>query len=206
MKLAALGADEGLVVQAVQQSAGRGRQGRAWDSLEGNLHVSFLLKPDCDAKNIGQLAILIGVAVAEAIQEMCSGEPCLKWPNDVLLKGQKCAGILVNTDLVGGRVEWAVIGVGVNTAKAPEGAVSLGCDRDLFLNEMLEQVKRYYTVWKDKGFEDIRAKWLEKTYQQGSALNVGVFEDIDEYGNLVVRTPENQLQTISTGDVFLKDG
>lgn len=196
------GASEGLVVQAFEQTAGRGRRGRVWVGGEGNLYVSLLFRPRCAAQDVGQLSILIGVALAEAIGR---SDLRLKWPNDVLLDGRKCAGILLDSGLRGQDIEWLVAGIGVNTAQAPEGAAVLGVERDNFLAVMLEKIGIYYDIWKEQGFEPIRLQWLSHSFEPGTALNVGAFADLDSMGNLVVRDGANALKTISAGDVYLKD-
>lgn len=198
-------APEGLVIQAIAQSDGRGRHGRSWDAGEGNLTLSFILRPECEAQYVGQISILIGLSLAQAIEVFDLKDVQLKWPNDVLYKTKKCAGILIDSALKGQSIEWLVIGVGVNTQSSPEIGNALGLDRDEFRDVFLEQVALLYTQWQAEGFEHIRDQWLKKTFAKGTPLNVGVFEDLDEWGNLVVRNAQNTLKTISAGDVFIKD-
>ena len=100
------------------QTAGRGRQGRAWQSGAGNLHLSVLLRPRGPAAG-GRLPLLAGLAVAEAVAGP-GFDPRLKWPNDVWIDGRKVAGVLVEASSSGGRVETAVVGVGVNVRSVPE--------------------------------------------------------------------------------------
>lgn len=202
---AALGAAEGLVIRALEQTDGHGRRGREWVSGQGNLTLSLLLRPECKAMDVGQLSILIGVALLEVAQEMGAGPLLLKWPNDLLCDGRKCAGILLDSGLSGDAIDWLVIGIGVNTQDAPEGAACLELASDAFLDALLEKIGLSYAMWKIGGFEDIRRKWVENSYPKGTMLNVGVFEGLDAYGNLVVLDDTNALKTISAGDVYLKD-
>ena len=195
------GAAEGLVINARSQSAGRGRHGRIWQHEAGNLAFSFILRPEADTHTIGHFSILVGVALAKTIGEGA----VLKWPNDVLVDGKKCAGILIDSDLSGTNINWLVVGVGVNTAHAPDIGAALNMDADAFLAALLENIDALYASYKADGFELIRAEWLARTYPKGTALNVGVFEDLDVHGNLVVRDAQNTLKTISAGDVYLKD-
>ena len=194
------GACEGLVIQTLHQTAGRGRHGRKWVGSDENLAISFVLRPDCDVGLVGQLSILIGVAIAQTIGDRAH----LKWPNDMLIDDQKCAGILIDSDLNGPQINWLVIGVGVNTAKAPDDGVALNVRREEFLPKLLENISRFYDEWQRDGFTHIRQKWLARSYDKGTALNVGMFEDLDAFGNLVVRDDTNALKTISAGDVFVK--
>ena len=162
------GTGEGLCIQTLSQNAGYGRHGRAWIGLDGNLFLSFILRPDCPAEDAGQVALVVGEALAESIREFVKSPDLvsLKWPNDVLLDGQKCAGILIESSLKAGRVEWLAVGVGVNIAAAPEGpftalvahsdrAVDLSAFRDRFLSAMANS----YSRWQTDGFEVIRAHW-----------------------------------------------
>ncbi len=195
------GGQQGLVIQALNQSAGKGRHGREWVSSEGNLTFSFILRPDCDVKLIGQISVMVGVALAKTV----GNGAWLKWPNDVLIDEGKCAGILIDSDLSGQNVNWLVVGVGVNTLSAPEIGAALSAERDGFRDRLLENIAVYYARWRDSGFADIRVEWIEASYPKGTMLNVGVFEDLDEFGNLIVLDEQNQRETISAGDVYLKD-
>ncbi|MEZ5813590.1 MAG: biotin--[acetyl-CoA-carboxylase] ligase [Alphaproteobacteria bacterium] len=198
---AVAGAGEGAGVQAICQSAGRGRRGRVWFSGQGNLTFSFVLRPGCDVSLIGQISVLMGVALARTIGDGA----VLKWPNDVFVSGKKCAGVLIDSDLDGRRVRWLVVGIGVNTANAPDMGMALGIERDGFLGRLLEQIAVCYEGWRARGFEEFREEWLGRTYAKGTKLNAGLFETLDGFGNLVVRGGQNRLQTISAGDVYLKD-
>jgi BirA family biotin operon repressor/biotin-[acetyl-CoA-carboxylase] ligase len=198
---AADGAPEGAVVQALAQTSGRGRHGRVWEMGAGNLALSFLLRPECSAQEIGQISILIGVALAQSIGE----QAVLKWPNDVMIAHKKCAGILIESDLNGADVNWLCVGVGVNTQSAPEMGAALNVPCDAFRDRFLAAVSDLYETWRHDGFESIRQAWLARTYPKGTPLNIGAFEDLDTAGNLIVRDGQNTLQRYSSGDVYLKE-
>ncbi|MCB9983081.1 MAG: biotin--[acetyl-CoA-carboxylase] ligase [Rhodospirillales bacterium] len=200
-ELAVGGGPEGTVVQTFSQSGGKGRHGRAWISAPGNLALSFILRPGCPVSSVGQLSILTGVAVAQTVGEAAR----VKWPNDVLIDGRKCAGILMDSGLKGAWLEWLVVGIGVNTASAPKMAAALHVDRDGFRDGLLDNISKFYAAFRQDGFTNIRDEWLGRTYSKGTALNVGDFETIDNLGNLIVRDGQNRLKTISAGDVFIKD-
>ncbi|PTY04167.1 biotin--[acetyl-CoA-carboxylase] ligase [Verrucomicrobia bacterium LW23] len=115
------GAPAGLVVAAAAQSAGRGRQGRAWVSPRGaGLYVSFLLRPALEAAHASRLTAIAAVAAARAMDESlaASGGPgirtAIKWPNDLHVHGRKAGGILIEAAIHGGRISHAVIGIGIN--------------------------------------------------------------------------------------------
>ena len=118
-RLAAEGADEGTVVLASRQTAGRGRLGRSWDSPEGlGLYLSFLLRPQEPVREIGRYPIACAIAVCEACREIAGESVSLKWPNDVLAGGRKLAGILCEMRQSPSGVE-LVLGVGINGNQRP---------------------------------------------------------------------------------------
>ena len=89
--MAEIGHPEGMVVRADEQTGGHGRHGRAWVSEKGNLFMSVLLRPSCNAQSIGLLSLMSGLATAKSIQRHLSRPEflSLKWPNDVILNGEK---------------------------------------------------------------------------------------------------------------------
>ncbi len=212
---------EGQVVQAARQLAGRGRHGRKWESLDGNLFLSLLLTPSCKAQDVGQISLIAGIALADAIAHFLPDYDglMLKWPNDVLMGGEKCAGILLETELGdNGAVKWVALGLGVNIAEAPKGLgraindeandpVAVNDFRDVFLKKM----GWYYTLWLRNGFEDLRELWLSKAHKEGTRLTLklgphlesGVFHDIDAFGNLRLRDDEHRIRVITSGEVYL---
>ena len=218
-----MGQPEGHVVQASIQTQGRGRHGRKWESQKGNLFLSLLFRPSVQARDIGQLSLIAGLSLLEAIKGVIGKredvELSLKWPNDILLNGEKWAGLLLETELTqSGAVNWAVLGLGVNVAKAPEGlgvalndyadkAISVKRLRDDFLKIM----DKHYSHWIQHGFDALRLKWLECGHAKDRPMSVkigpqlvsGVFHDIDAHGNLRLRDSEHRLKTVSSGEVYL---
>ncbi|WP_270933943.1 biotin--[acetyl-CoA-carboxylase] ligase [Falsiroseomonas oryzae] len=123
LRLAAAGEPAGLAVLARRQTAGRGRDGRAWSSPEGNLYLSVLLRPGGPARDVPHWALLAAVALAEALEPGLPDPAALrlKWPNDVLLGGAKLAGVLCESAAdAAGRLDWLVMGFGANLALAPD--------------------------------------------------------------------------------------
>ncbi|MDQ7778631.1 MAG: biotin--[acetyl-CoA-carboxylase] ligase [Planctomycetota bacterium] len=128
-ELAAAGADEGLVVLAVAQTAARGRLGRRWHSPSGGLWFSLLLRPDIPAADAPVLVMPAGMAVAGAVESVTGLRPLLKWPNDCLVRDRKIAGILCEAACSGKRLEYVVLGVGVNVNNSFAGAEANGMER-----------------------------------------------------------------------------
>jgi BirA family biotin operon repressor/biotin-[acetyl-CoA-carboxylase] ligase len=197
---------EGAVIQSLSQTAGRGRQGRTWESPVGNLYMSVLLRPECEAAKAGQMSFVAGLAVSAAIDSYIEKGhlKALKWPNDVLIDGRKCAGILIESVMgKDGMIDALVVGIGVNILVAPEGAVALKdvCgDRQvpihIFRDSVLSQLGESYLQWKRQGFSPIRTRWLKQAYALGDKITArfaqeqaeGIFKGIDEKGALLLET------------------
>lgn len=217
---AAEGAPEGLVVEALRQSSGYGRQGRVWVSPLGNLYLSLLLRPACAPQIVSQIALVAGVALANCVSRFADGA-LLKWPNDLFMNGRKLAGILLETEMnPGGEVEWLALGVGVNIASNPlETGIAL---RDVvskvpalkdFRDSFLENLAEVYTLWQTRGLEEIRTQWLENAHPSGTPLSVklggqpldGYFEGLDATGNLLLRLKDGTTRVIASGEVHFGD-
>ena len=214
------GADEGLVVVAECQTAGRGRMGRNWVSNPGNLYFSVLFRPPLPV--LGMIGILAGVAIVRSIRTCTGADPRIKWPNDVMLQGKKVAGILVETAVQGDRVDHAVLGIGINVDLDLDSlggirdfttnlniAVGAAVSREDLLRQLLHDLDALYHQTL-QGVPVI-GEWrplLEtlgqrvQTYGRGDT-HTGVAEDIDELGNLLLRLDDNSLVTLTAGDVSL---
>ena len=201
---ASAGAAEGLVIQALEQSAGRGRHGRKWFSEDGNLHLSFLLRPQCYVMKLGCVSAVTAVALADVIN---SSFLKLNWPNDVLFEGRKCAGILLESELKGSQVDWVAVGLGLNVSSAPLDGAKIGGDIKTLRDAFLER----FSVLYERPFEDVRKKWLFYSFDQGTPMTVklgqylerGVFHDMDAHGNLILNTLDAGMKTITAGDVYV---
>jgi BirA family biotin operon repressor/biotin-[acetyl-CoA-carboxylase] ligase len=120
-EMAGQGAAEGTAVVARRQTRGRGRQYRPWHSPPGlGLYLSVLLRPPWPASESGVLALLAGIAVATALQQLGVPDLKLKWPNDVLAGGKKISGVLIEPALQGDHIAYAVIGIGINVRHGAE--------------------------------------------------------------------------------------
>jgi len=217
------GAGDGTLILARRQTAGRGRRGRRWSSPYGNLYCSLVLRPDCDAAKAAQLSFLSALAAGEAIAGMLPPLAVLtyKWPNDVLVEGAKLAGILLeSTSRSGAKVDWVVVGVGVNVASAPSDtpypATSLVAEgaEDASIETVLGSFARHFLRWRDlwfeRGFAPLRAAWLARAQGLGGPVEVqfenrrlsGRFADLDADGALLLEdTAGGGLRRIAAGDV-----
>ncbi|HTT78043.1 MAG TPA: biotin--[acetyl-CoA-carboxylase] ligase [Stellaceae bacterium] len=221
-RLARAGAAAGTLVWAGEQTAGRGRRGRQWVSPPGNLYLSLIARPGGPVAAAAQLGFVAGLGLGDAIRELAG--PALplayKWPNDVLARGRKVAGILLESETGGGgTVDFVVIGVGVNILAAPENvefpATSLaaeGCGNisaSEFLATFVDRYELWAARWRSEGFVPIRAAWLERAAGVGDAIRVrldratlhGRFVDLDADGALLLDAADGR-RRIAAGDIF----
>ena len=122
-RLARSGAPEGTVVVAAEQIAGRGRFDRTWISPPGGAYCSALVRPPIAPSSAGPLPLVVAIGVARGLDTL-GLETGLKWPNDIVVDGRKLAGILVEMAADSDRVQWAVAGVGINVAFAPDSGAA----------------------------------------------------------------------------------
>jgi len=176
-----------LAILAHRQTAGRGRGGRAWAAPAGNLNFSALLRPDNENLQPAAWSLLAGVAVFEAAACFAPAAGLmLKWPNDLLLDGGKLGGVLIDCALrADGKVDWVVIGVGVNLVAAPKLADrATSCLADVAPPVPAEDVARLLMAeidrWRAAGFAAVRAAWLARAHKVGTRLRVRWAEDFVE--------------------------
>lgn len=218
-KLARNGYPHGVVVWAHEQTAGKGRQGNTWVSEPGNLFMSMIVRPKVNVAQIGQLALLAGVALANVLESFMPAavQIQLKWPNDVFINGRKAAGILVETESQGMlQVPWAIVGVGVDITSAPENAI---CLRDVGVTSyesshvmefMAKEIAMLIKKWEKSGFESIREAWIERAYKLGETITArlpkenitGIFEGLDKHGALLLTAEDGAQRVINSGEVF----
>jgi len=231
-RLAAEGEDvcpDGTLIWAKSQNAARGRRGRTWESLDGNLFMSLVLRPDVPAMEATQLGYVGALAVYDTIGELCPPgyEAHCKWPNDVLLNGKKFCGILLEASSdTKGILEWLVMGVGINVTQHPvdvdyastsfhgEGATSI--TREETLVSFARNFLLWTRCWMDDGFGTVRDNWLWRAKGLNEEINVrlenqtlsGIFAGIDETGALLLRQDlgnSSDTRVITVGDVFFPD-
>ncbi|MBT3359494.1 MAG: biotin--[acetyl-CoA-carboxylase] ligase, partial [Rhodospirillales bacterium] len=162
--LAINGANDGTVVRAASQTAGRGRHGRTWVSELGNLYFSLLVRPACPPQQAVQLSFVTAVALAETLSEHLpkTVPVTCKWPNDILVGCKKIAGMLLESAPLGdGALDWLVIGIGLNVGGHPSDvmypatSVHAAGAPDVAADELLAHFCRRFahwrTIWIDGG-------------------------------------------------------
>jgi len=211
-----------LWITAESQSAGRGRMDRAWSSPPGNLHASLLLTDPAPFDRAPELAFVAALAVRDAIiaaAPVLAGKLAFKWPNDILLAGKKCAGILIEGETIA-KSAVAIVGIGVNCASHPEQtafpATDLGVHGAAVTPEALFQklsaaMCRRIEQWhRGAGFAAILDDWLDAASGVGEEIAVrngggekcGRFVGLDETGRLILERAGGTIEKISAGDVF----
>lgn len=220
-RLAVAKAPEGTLVVAEEQTAGRGRFGRSWFSPRGSgLYFTVVLRPKLPPASAPILTLLTGVAVAEALQEHTRLPTDLRWPNDVLLQGKKCAGILVEMTAQPERVEHAQVGIGVNVnqKEMPEelAAEATSLCREAghtfsrleILVGILKRLEQYYQLFQEQGAASIVERFSEiSSYARGKRVRVtdgtrqmvGETVGLSPEGMLLVRRDDGQTEAVLSG-------
>ena len=209
-----MSAAEGDWLVALEQLAGKGRQGRAWVSPRGNFYGSTLVELRSGDLQPQTLALAAGLALIEAIDAALPGQALmLKWPNDLLLLGKKLAGTLLERS--GERV---VIGFGVNLASAPDLAgrecASLGgqLSPEAFAPVLAGSFERLVRLWRQSEPLLLAQAWLARAHATGTRLTVhsgsdetvsGRFDGIERDGALRLRRDDGAVEIVRAGDVEL---
>jgi BirA family biotin operon repressor/biotin-[acetyl-CoA-carboxylase] ligase len=216
------GAPDGTVVLAEEQAKGRGRFERAWVSPAGkNLYLTLLMRPSLD--RLRSLSIVAPLAVALAVEDSTGLKPRIKWPNDVLIDGRKLSGVLVESEVIGQSVKYALVGVGVNVnfdvEQSPEIAgVATSLKRELGSESSREELlakflNRFEQLYEDAPKGDaVLQQWRSRLDTLGREIRVtfrdqvyeGLAEDVDVDGNLILVQPDGTRRTIEAGEVTLR--
>ena len=224
MELAQQGADEGTAVVAEQQTCGRGRLGRVWVSPRGNLYLSVILRPAIAVQKAPLVTLMGAVAVATALAESQGLPAGIKWPNDIMLEGKKCCGLLTEMSSEPDRVRHIVLGIGVNVnmdlqALSPEvrqrstslaAARGAPLDRTGLLTDLLEQLDRWYASFLRSEGTVIEA-WRRLNVTLGRSVSVssrdetieGEARDVDGDGWLIIRMPDGRERAVASGEVTI---
>ena len=223
LRLASEGGASGLWVLALNQSGGRGRLGRRWESLPGNLFTSLLLLTDCAPRQIAQLGFVAGIALHDVVSGLSKApfkSLTLKWPNDLLLDGMKAGGILLESSVQNDGRQGVVIGIGLNLSAHPEildqpatdlAAQGIQATQEDALERLASSFDSWLNIWNSgEGFAEIRSAWSERALEINSSIRVkladvlldGVYLGIDATGALMLEESDGSERCITTGDVF----
>jgi BirA family biotin operon repressor/biotin-[acetyl-CoA-carboxylase] ligase len=214
-----------LWITAREQSAGRGRRGRAWTTGAGNVAASLLLIDPAPTAVAATVSFVAGVTLHQAVIDVAgpslADRLALKWPNDLLLDREKVSGILIEGEKLPGNRFAVVIGIGVNCVSHPEitgaypatdfAARNIAIDAEALFRHLAIRMEAELTRWdRGAGFAAIRSAWLARSGGLGEPIRVnlpdrtvdGRFADLDDAGRLILVRADGQRETISAGDVF----
>ena len=229
-RLARRGAETGTLVIADQQTAGRGRRGRPWQSPpQVGLWFSFILRPEVPLERIGTLPLAIAAVVAEALSAICDKTFTVKWPNDILWQRRKVCGILCETQFSpaanSNQLDYVIAGIGINVNQPPqdfhpdwrERAVSLRMitaqemDRQKVLAALAPRLEQNLLTNLALALPGLLARWRSLCTELGKPIHLqqagetiaGIFEDIGAGGELILRLPNGQRHAFVAGEVSI---
>jgi len=223
-QLALEGAAEGEIIIAESQTKGRGRLGRKWISPPlANLYLSVVLRPEIPPQQAPLMTLMAAVATAGAVHAFSGLEPTIKWPNDILLRNRKVAGLLNEIHSEMDRIHFVILGIGVNLnmgekmfpkeirglATSLKREMGQSVSRKLFLQSLLEQLEIWYEAFVREGAPPILQAWREKAHLRGKHVKVASFGeilsgtaiDIDDDGALILETREGKRERVVAGDI-----
>ena len=220
MQLGIEGSSEGTVICAENQQKGRGRLGRPWISPKGKgVYMSVVLRPKLSPMDVAKLTLLGAVAACEALRDVSGADVQIKWPNDLYIGGRKLCGILTELSAEVDRVNFVVIGMGINvntpaSSLPPEGT-SLKIEKQKpfsrvqIVQEILRALEKWYLALPQQGFGPVFTRWKGLSMTLGKRVRIsdpaGVVEgkavDLSPEGGLLICNDEGDIIKRMSGDV-----
>ncbi len=221
--LANHGAEEGTILVSEIQTNARGRSGKKWEAPEGGVWMSMILRPDVPPAKIGLITLATGVAIAKAIRSL-DVDAKIKWPNDVLIKGNKISGVLTEVNATFNQIEYVVVGVGIDSNLKLEdfsediriGTTTLTeeaptkVDENELIGIFLNEFEKVYDIYLNGDIEDILTEWraLSDTIgkyvnitQTGGHMTQGYVVGINNEGSLILERQDGTLEKIISGEL-----
>jgi BirA family transcriptional regulator, biotin operon repressor / biotin---[acetyl-CoA-carboxylase] ligase len=213
---------EGFIVIAEKQNKGKGRLSRHWSSPKGKgIYLSIILKPEMTPFQAPCITLMAAVSVVQAIREVSDVQAYIKWPNDIIIKEKKIAGILTEMEAESDEIKFLVLGIGINVntrhSDIPNTATSLlqetgrhASRKELFIT-LLKKLERNYKEIKESGFSGIRLEWKNFSATIGKRVRAncmhkaieGTAVDIDTDGALKIRLDNGFHEKIFAGDLVI---
>ncbi|MGL4362872.1 MAG: biotin--[acetyl-CoA-carboxylase] ligase [Cellulosilyticaceae bacterium] len=219
------GAEEGSVVIALEQTKGRGRSGKTWQSPNGEgLWMSIVLRPKLSPTYIPQLTLIAGQAVCEALRSITNSEVQIKWPNDIILNNKKIGGILCEMQCRAESVNYAIIGIGINVGMThfpdtlPHASSffienNTNYNHEYIIESICQLFELYYNSFqKIKNISFIKEKYVDNCITLNKKVKIinnektyeAYVEDISDEGVLIVRNEVGELIEVFAGDVSVR--
>jgi len=218
------GRDEGTLIIAEKQSAGKGRLGREWFSPPGGIWLSIILYPQLFPSYISRITLMTAVAVVKTIKVCTQIEPQIKWPNDILINEKKVCGILTEMSAELDIINWVVVGIGINAnidlrdfpEDIQENTISLKetsgkeISRVKLAQTFLQEFEKYYEKLKRKEFSSILKEWKLYSHTLRKKIRVDIGEriitgeaiEINESGALILKKEDGELAEIISGTII----
>jgi len=227
-ELAQAGCVHGTLVTAESQQAGIGRRGRSWSSEEGTgIYMSLVLRPDIKTENASSLTLVAAISVAKAIAKLLNTEAVvsqIKWPNDIVLNKKKVCGILTELSLNGTKIDYIVIGIGINvsnhsfpeeieaTASSILLETKVELDKEELVEEVWKQFEHYYEMFlQTQDVSGLKEEYVSLLANQDNKVKVldpngeyeGIARGITDTGELLVETRQGICE-VSSGEVSVR--
>jgi len=228
LELGRRGASAGTVVIARSQTGGRGRLGKTWLSPAGSgLYFSMLMRPTLDPADLPKITLAAGVALCRAVCQFCHPAPMIKWPNDLLLDGKKCGGILTESEFGKDLQPLVVLGIGLNVSTAADafpqelrGKVTSLSQHSLeticrttLLKNILAALDTIMARMEAGDFAGILEEWRSFDATRGKRLTwlttgrqavTGISLGPDNEGRLHIRDDQGRIHEVLSGDIRLQ--
>lgn len=229
-KLALGDAEEGTTVIAEEQKSGRGRLGRKWISPYGGIWFSIILRPKINPVDASKATLLAAVAVTDAIINLTGLKVKIKWPNDILVEGKKLAGILTEMDAEFDKINFLILGIGVNAnidleifpsdfrdkTTSLKSLLNKNINRKILLADILKELeKSYFNFLKDRPDNSfakiVQSRWHDLDGIAGSNIKVmisdkvieGTANGINDQGGLIIKTTKGETKHLYAGEVTI---
>lgn len=222
-KMAIEGARDGSIIIADEQSQGRGRYGKSFFSPSGTgIYMSIIIKRDLNIEDSQLTTVYTAVAVCKAIEKLTNLSPKIKWVNDIFLKDKKICGILTEAtiDFESGKIESIIVGIGINIQTRdedfPDELTSIAgslLPMDISRNMIIAQILNEFfiklkSIKSDELIKEYKNRSFilggEISYEKGNTLIHGRAIDINENGNLIVKTRDGDIETLNSGEIRIK--
>ena len=216
-------AEDGTVLISEIQTKARGRSGKKWESPEGGIWMSIILRPQVPPARIGLITLATGVAIAKTIRSY-GLDARIKWPNDVLIHGDKISGVLTEINATFNEIDWVVVGIGIDSNMKLEdfpedvrvGTTTLTeelpteIDENELIAIFLNEFEKVYKLYKDGEIESILKDWRELSDTIGKYVNItqtggkitqGYVVGINNEGSLILERQDGTLEKIISGEL-----
>lgn len=218
------GVNEGTVIIAERQSAGKGRLGRRWFSPVGGIWLSIILYPQLSPSYIPRMTLMTAIAIVKAIERCAQIKAQIKWPNDILINEKKVCGILTEMSAELDMINWVVVGIGINAninqGEFPKDIKDSSTSLKEVLGEkisrvrlvqiFLEEFEKYYERLKRKEFSSVLKEWKSYSHTLRKKIKIDIGEkiitgeaiDINEEGALIFKKEDGELVKIISGTII----